>query len=80
MTLNGRPHEIVGVLPASFEFPLRGLADLFVPLVPSRAQAERRYWHWLDVVARVAPDGPLAGGGDAALLAAVLERAAIASR
>ena len=51
MTLNGRPHEIVGVLPASFEFPLRGLADLFVPLVPSPAQADRRYWHWLDVVA-----------------------------
>jgi hypothetical protein len=30
------------VLPPSFEFPLRGTAELYVPLAVSQAQVERR--------------------------------------
>jgi putative ABC transport system permease protein len=55
MTLSGQPHAVVGILPADFEFPLRGLAELWLPLRTSRAQEERGYWHWLDIIARRAP-------------------------
>ena len=36
--LSGEPATIVGVLPRDFEFPLRGLAELFLPLRPTPAQ------------------------------------------
>jgi predicted permease len=50
--LNGQPHTIVGVLPEEFEFPLRGLAELWLPLRPSPQQEARGYWHWMDVIGR----------------------------
>lgn len=52
--MNGRPVTIVGVLPDSFEFTLRGQTDLLLPYVPSPAQRERRYMHSVDAVARLA--------------------------
>jgi putative ABC transport system permease protein len=55
IAVNGQAHTVVGVLPADFAFPLRGLTELWLPLVPSRAQVERRYWHWLDAIGRRAP-------------------------
>jgi predicted permease len=55
VTLNGQPTTIVGILPADFEFPLRGLAEIWVPLRPSPAQEERGYWHWVDIIGRRAP-------------------------
>ncbi|HSC26784.1 MAG TPA: ADOP family duplicated permease [Vicinamibacterales bacterium] len=55
IVLNGTTHPVVGVLPPEFEFPLRGLAEFWLPLVVSQAQAERGYWHWLDVIGRLAP-------------------------
>jgi predicted permease len=60
ITLDERPHTVVGVLPAAFEFPLRGGADFWVPLRPSPAQEARGYWHWIDVVGRQAPGVTLA--------------------
>jgi hypothetical protein len=54
--LGGAPATIVGVLPPSFEFPLRGLTELWLPVRPSQAQRERRYFHWLDTVGRLKPD------------------------
>jgi len=51
--LNDVPHSIIGVMPPSFEFALRGMTELWLPLRPSRPQLERRYWHWLDVIGRV---------------------------
>lgn len=51
--LNGVPHTIIGILPEDFEFPLRGLAELWLPLRPSPQQEERGYWHWMDVVGRL---------------------------
>jgi putative ABC transport system permease protein len=52
LTLNGEPHTIVGVLPRDFEFPLRGLAELWLPLRTSPQQEARGYWHWMDVLGR----------------------------
>ncbi len=55
ISLDGQSALVVGVLPAGFEFPLRGLAELWLPLRPSRAQEERGYYHWMDVIGRLAP-------------------------
>jgi putative ABC transport system permease protein len=61
IVLNGLAHEVVGILPASFEFPDRTIA-LWAPLVlgggpepPSRAN------HELTVYARLKPDITLEG-------------------
>lgn len=56
ITLSSQPATIIGVLPAEFEFPLRGLAEIWLPVRPSRAQQERRYYHWLDTIGRLRPD------------------------
>lgn len=53
--LSGEPTTIVGVLPRDFEFPLRGLAELFLPIRVSDAQRERRYMHGLDIFGRLRP-------------------------
>ena len=50
--LSAQPHTVIGILPKDFEFPLRGLADLWVPMRPSPQQEERGYWHWMDVLGR----------------------------
>jgi predicted permease len=50
--LNGQPHTVVGILPPQFEFPLRGLAELWLPMRPSPQQEARGYWHWMDVLGR----------------------------
>lgn len=52
LVLNGTPHTIVGVLPPDFEFPLRGVPDLWLPMRPSAQQEARGYWHWMDVIGR----------------------------
>ena len=46
---------VIGVLPPDFEFPLLGLAELFLPIRPSDAQLERRYFHWLNLIGRLRP-------------------------
>jgi putative ABC transport system permease protein len=56
LRLNGLPIAIVGVLPPGFAFPPRGDAPLWAPLFPSPAQRERRFQHWLDVIALLRPD------------------------
>jgi predicted permease len=55
LDINGVGHTVIGVLPGDFEFPLRGLTEVWLPLVPSRQQVERPYWHWLDAIGRMAP-------------------------
>jgi hypothetical protein len=55
VVLSGQPARIIGVLPPDFQFPLRGLAELWLPIRPSPAQVERRYFHWLNVIGRAAP-------------------------
>lgn len=53
--LNGRPTTVIGVLPADFEFTLRGRGELYLPVQPSQAQVERKFFHWLDTVGRLKP-------------------------
>lgn len=53
--LNGRPVTVIGVLPADFEFTLRGRAELWLPVQPSPPQVERKFFHWLDAVWRLRP-------------------------
>jgi putative ABC transport system permease protein len=53
--LSGQQTTIVGVLPRSFEFPLRGLAELWLPALASDAQLQRRFAHSLDVIGRLRP-------------------------
>ncbi len=53
LQLSGVPHEVVGVLPASFEFAL-DRPDLFVPLGVTPVDETRRDSHWLSVIARLA--------------------------
>jgi len=77
LTLNGVPHTVVGVLPAEFEFVLRGTAELYIPLGVSARQAERRYTHWLDLVGRLS-DGVTLDEAQADLSAlATVEAAAV---
>ena len=52
ISLNGTPHEVIGVLPGSFAFPLRGRPELWLPMRPSRVQEERGYMHWMGAIAR----------------------------
>ena len=53
--LNGRPTTVIGVLPRDFEFTLRGRAELWLPVQPSQAQVERKFFHWLDAIGRLRP-------------------------
>jgi len=55
LTLNGQPATVVGILPPDFQFPLRGSAEIWLPIRPSPAQAERRFFHWLNVIGRLKP-------------------------
>ena len=52
LQLSGQAYTIVGILPKDFEFPLRPLAELWLPMRPSLQQEERGYWHWMDVLGR----------------------------
>jgi putative ABC transport system permease protein len=56
LTLDGRPYEIIGVMPAGFS---HRRADLFVPL-QRKLDPTTRGSHFLSVFARLKPDVPLA--------------------
>ena len=56
MTINGEPHEIVGVMPPSFRDFFHRRAELWVPLALTAEQyAGGRTSEWLNVVGRLAP-------------------------
>lgn len=55
MILNGISTTVVGVLPQKFEFAPRGLAELWLPLRPTQAQTERKFYHWLSAIGRLRP-------------------------
>src|SRR5262249_15263130 len=52
-TLDGTPHEIIGVLPADFHFALVGPAEYWTMLDPSKQCAQRRSCHNMYGVARL---------------------------
>lgn len=70
--LEGLDVEIVGVVPADFHFAPAGTPDLWVAMVPSEMQRERRYMHWIKPVARLS-DGVTID--EARLAASALARA-----
>jgi predicted permease len=54
ITLNGNSFEVVGVMPASFQFPTRE-DQFWIPIAFSQREAGRRGSHFLEVVARLKP-------------------------
>ena len=54
LTLNGESYQVVGVMPASFQFPERG-DELWVPIAFTPQEAASRGRHYLKVVARLKP-------------------------
>jgi len=54
LNLGGRTYAVIGVLPQSFQFALRG-ADLFLPYQPSQNQLTRRGLHGTNLIARLKP-------------------------
>jgi putative ABC transport system permease protein len=61
LTINGRPTQIVGVMPADFYFPVRTI-ELWMPLGLNPANATRG-GHFLGVVARTKPTVTLEQAG-----------------
>ena len=59
LPLDGRPHLIVGVLPAGFHFPQQPQVQLLVPYMLNSATPEAGA-HFLRVLARLAPGADLA--------------------
>jgi putative ABC transport system permease protein len=53
MVLNGRPHEVIGVMPSTLRWPER--AELWKPLAPQQQLREARGSFWLPVVGRLKP-------------------------
>ncbi len=54
ITLDGEAHTVVGIMPASFRFPVQAPASLWVPLGPT-ANREARGMRSLQVLARLKP-------------------------
>ena len=54
VTINGDPHTVVGVLPASFQFALRN-ADLWRIYQPTDNQLTRRFMHGSNLIGRLKP-------------------------
>jgi putative ABC transport system permease protein len=76
LILNDRPHTIVGVLPAGFDFPL-GVAgaQLWTPSAQDFVSYEHREWPRLIPIARLSPDATLADArSDMDRIARELER------
>src|SRR2546429_125732 len=53
--LDGKPANIVGVLPRDFEFAPANSAPVWVPIHQTGDLITRRSLHWLTVVGRLAP-------------------------
>ena len=53
ITLNGQPHEIIGVMPAALQVPAD--AELWKPLAPSEGARNARGAFWLPVIGRLKP-------------------------
>ena len=55
VTLDGQPYTVIGVLPASVQFPAGTQMDLFVPLSVTGPRAETRGSRFLSVIGRLKP-------------------------
>jgi len=62
INLSNEAYTIVGILPREFQFAKRGEAQLWIPLNPGAGfsaqnpgEADRRTFHWINMVARLGP-------------------------
>ena len=56
VTLSGTPYTVIGVMPSSFDFPIRTLRnDYWMPLVFLPRELSSRASHWLQLVGRLKP-------------------------
>jgi putative ABC transport system permease protein len=53
--LEGRPHTIIGVMPAGFRFPISRIDAIYRPLHAAKALRETRGNHWLPAVGKLKP-------------------------
>ena len=53
IVLNGRPHEVIGVMPGTLQEPEK--AELWKPLAPPEDLREQRNAFWLPVIGRLEP-------------------------
>ena len=53
--LEGRPHTIIGVMPAGFRFPISRIDAIYRPLHAAKALRETRGNHWLPTVGKLKP-------------------------
>lgn len=53
--LEGRPHTIIGVMPAGFRFPISRVDAVYRPLHAAKPLRETRGNHWLPTVGRLKP-------------------------
>jgi putative ABC transport system permease protein len=74
LTLDRRRYSIVGVLPATFHFAPVDDAEFWLPLESASPRVGQRYNHWLNVVARLAPN--VTPDGARSDLSAVMRRLA----
>ena len=54
VTINGEGYQIIGVLPATFQFALRN-NDLWLPYQPTQNQLTRRFMHGTNLIGRLKP-------------------------
>ncbi|HKV37077.1 MAG TPA: ABC transporter permease [Pyrinomonadaceae bacterium] len=54
LTINGDSYQIIGVLPASFQFALRN-GELWLPYQPTQNQLTRRFMHGTNLIGRLKP-------------------------
>jgi len=59
ITLNGRPHEVVGVMPATFDFTAQ-TEELWVPIAFTPERKTQHDEHYLQVYGRLKPDATTA--------------------
>jgi predicted permease len=74
LTINGDGYEVIGVLPADFQFALRA-ADLWRPYQPTDAQLTRRFMHGTNLIGRLKPGvSPAQAQSELAVIAKRIEQ------
>lgn len=54
ISLDGKPHTVVGIMPQDFEFPMNG-SELWAPIAFSPKESANHYSHYLQVVGLLKP-------------------------
>lgn len=74
LTINGESYNVIGVLPASFQFALRN-NDLWLPYQPTQNQLTRRYMHGTNLIGRLKPGlGPAEAQSELSVIASRIEQ------